>query len=91
MSTYHKADPEVEQMATGLLKYYYPELADAGVTVEYLAAHAQVDERTGEAKGPAIKHQGWPACAVVKVNSPKDRAAGCQDARVIVDGDEWPG
>ncbi len=90
MSTYRQADKEVEHLATGLLKYYYPALVLVEVSIEYLFAHAKIDEQTGEAQGPAIKHQGWPACATVKINSLKDRAAGCRDARIVVDGDEWP-
>lgn len=36
-----------------------------------------------------LKHQGYPALAVVKINSLKDRALGMADATIIVDRAGW--
>lgn len=90
MATYRKSDPEVSALVADVMQSTYPELAEHGVTVEVMDALAKRNAETGEPDGPAITHQGWPAMAVVKVNSQRDRAAGLCDARITVDGDEWP-
>jgi hypothetical protein len=36
-----------------------------------------------------LKHAGYRAAATVKVNGLKDRAAGCADVRLVVDGNGW--
>ena len=53
-------------------------------------AYAAVNEKTGERKGPAIKHHGYAAAAVVRIVSQKDRVSGMPDAMIDIDGDAWP-
>jgi hypothetical protein len=89
MSTYRKADGDDVALLAEVLKTYHAALADAGVTVELLVAHAPRDD-AGEPRGDAVKAHGHPAYACVKVNSQRDRVAGLADARVVIDGDRWP-
>src|SRR5690606_23942633 len=38
---------------------------------------------------PCLKHQGYPAYAVTKIVSTKDRAAGLADAMIVIDRYIW--
>lgn len=70
---------------------YHRDLANAGVTVALLLASGPRDD-SGELTGPAIKHSGYPAKAVIKITNLKERAAGLEDVILILDGDhcdEW--
>ncbi len=89
MATYVKADGTVRAAAQALIDDHYPELTEAGVKVGYLMAHAPRSAATGEPTGPAIKFSNWPAAAIVRLNSLKDRVEGKPDATVIIDGDTW--
>lgn len=89
MATYVAPDPEVIAVMRRQMEAHHTDLVEAGVTVGVLMAHAARDKQTGEPKGPAIKHAGYPALALVSVVSLKDRVAGLPDARIIVDGDRW--
>jgi hypothetical protein len=82
MPTYRKAD-DLVPLAQKAMQKYHPRLAEAGVTVEVLTVHSEVS--------PALRHHGYPAAAVVKVMSQKDRAAGSADARLLVDAEKWAG
>ncbi len=89
MATYTKADPPIQKRAAELLKSYHPDLAEAGVTVTVLMAHAPRNA-DGEPQGPAIKAPGgYPAAGKAKIVSQKDRVAGMADATVLLDGDRW--
>lgn len=80
-TTYTKAGPgdDATKVLAQALVRYHQVLVNEKVTVEVLLA--------SNPEGQPVMHHGWPACAVVKVNSLKDRAAGCCDARIVVDGD----
>lgn len=72
---------------------YHPALRDAGVTVELVGVSASRD-KNDEAAGPALKHHGYPARAIIKIRGLEDRAAGSDDARILFDADaepEWSG
>lgn len=90
MATYRQAGYEAESILQDLMSRHYPDLTEAGVTVAVLFAHAPRNETTGEPKGPALTHANWPAAALVKVNSQKDRVEGKSDATILLDGDQWP-
>lgn len=89
MATYRKADDESVELLRDVMVAYHPRLAEAGVRVEFLEAFAPRG-KNGEPKGPALKHHGYPALAVVKPTSHKDRVAGEADAILSIDGDRWP-
>lgn len=90
MATFRPVDDvETIEMFNEILNKYYGDLVDAKVTINILYAHATKDDE-GNIKGVALKHQGWPVAAIVKVNSVKDRVEGKCDATISIDGDEWP-
>lgn len=92
MATYRKADDDIHQQVRDLIFAKFAKIKDAGVTVDVLLAHAPRNKTTDEPTGPAINHQGYPACAVIKINSLKHRVQGCADATITLDGDkidEW--
>ncbi len=67
---------------------YHGPLKEAGVVIDLLLAHAARD-KNDDPKGAAVKHGGYPAAAVIRIVSLKDRVAGLGDAQMIVDGDRW--
>jgi hypothetical protein len=62
---------------------HYPDLVEAGVTVNALFAFTDDPER------PAVKLHGYPCAAVIKINSAKDRLEGKSDATITIDGRAW--
>lgn len=88
ISTYTKCGNDVRQIADNLIELYYPAIKKYGVTIDYLFAHAAVDEN-GELKGDAIKLNGYPCSGLAHIIGLKDRVAGRADAEIIIDGDKW--
>lgn len=89
MPTYRNAEKEVGSYLKNALGKFHHRLKEHGVTVGVLFAHAPRDKESGEPKGPALKHEGYPAAAVIKINNQKDRVEGKTDATIVVDGDKW--
>lgn len=56
--------------------------------LDLLWARATLDDN-GDSNGPAIKHQGYPCAAVVRVIGLKDRCKGMGDAEILLDADRW--
>lgn len=79
--SYSLADTKIEKFVLGYMKLHHQHLADADVQIEILMAANDT--------GPAVSHGGYPASAVIKIMSLKDRAAGCKDARMIIDNAAW--
>jgi hypothetical protein len=72
----------------GLHESHKP-LLNAGVTTDFLFAIAEVDEKTGEKIGPALKLWGQPALAICRKIGLKDRVMGRADTEICIDGDYW--
>jgi hypothetical protein len=89
MPTYDPAPPEVPALVADLLSEHYPDLAQANVSVGCLQANAKV-KKNGMKAGPALKHHGWPAAAIIAINPEKKRVEGLPDATITIDGDRWP-
>lgn len=92
MATYKPAPSDVRAVVMQAMSDYHPELVEYEVTVKVLLAYAPINE-AGEPIGPAIRHHGYQAHAMMRVNSLRDRVEGKTDATVIIDGDhyqEWP-
>lgn len=90
MATFAECGKDVYALRDKLLAKHHGELKDAGVTIKMLFAHAARDQETGEPKGPAIKHHGYPAAGLAKINSHEKRVAGEDDCQITLDGDAWP-
>lgn len=81
MKTYTTAGKELLARIGLILRRWHPKLADAGVTVSALLCAG------------GLKHHGYPAHAVVKINSLKDRVEGKADCTITFDDDgydDWP-
>lgn len=85
---YEKASDKVYRQADAVLREHHGRLATALVTIDFIFAHAPVDEK-GFTTGPAIKWHGHAAAGLCKILSVKDRAMGRGDAEIILDGDKW--
>lgn len=92
MSTsFQKCPPSVAKMAKSILEQFesHKPLVNAGVTVDFVFAFAEKDEKTGEPKGDALKHHGVKALGICRKIGLKDRALGRADAEISLDGDWW--
>lgn len=83
MTVYEKADEKVLSVVEELVNKYYPELKDAGVTIDVLIA-------TNE-KSNAVTLGGYKCAAVVRVTKLKDRVKGIADAEIVIDGEAYDG
>lgn len=90
MSTYHRAPKEVETLASEILTANpcYRDVLNARVTFDYIFAHGDCN-RDGERVGVAIKKDGVRALGIARVTPLKQRAKGCADAEIVLDGDWW--
>lgn len=59
-----------------------------GVRINLLFAYADLDTR-GNPTGPAVMAQGYPAHALVRLTSYKDRVKGLGDCEMIIDHAFW--
>lgn len=84
---YQLCGEEVTDLAEEITKAYHQDLHQAGVQVRYLYAF-KVD-KAEQPNGHALKHHGYPALAIIKINSLKDRVAGLADATCLIEGDAW--
>lgn len=81
MKTYSRA-PDVEPTITNMAYDHHMELA--GVRVGALFVFDE--EATHES---VLKHQGYPAQAMIKITSLRDRTLGIADAVIVVDRANW--
>lgn len=80
------------------MKTYSP-APDATACIDRIQTehHAELDGVTvsalfvfdTEATEPVLKHQGYPAAAVVRITPIRDRAQGLTDAGIVVDRSVW--
>jgi hypothetical protein len=77
VKTYREAGGDVLKLLERLKQDRYPDLVEAAATIEVLACFG------------GLKLRGWPAHALVKVNSHEQRVAGLSDARIVLNGDSW--
>lgn len=81
-TTYAKASPEVIDLIATVIEDYHPDLNNHGVKVDALWAF-------GDGNKPALKHDGYPALAIIKLNDVKARLRGLADATILLDKDAW--
>src|SRR5678815_2661108 len=79
--TYSEATEDVRDMADEVLRRWHPDIIEAGVTIKYLFAN--------NATGEPLMHGGYPASAVIKKTSLKDRVAGLDDVVLIISEPWW--
>lgn len=88
MPSYRTPDAEWISLLNQVKEQYHPKLTEAGVTVSLLQAHGKRNAE-GELTSPTLKSHGYPALALVKINSQRDRTDGLTDATVVIDGDQF--
>lgn len=86
---FEKCPEDVVKVMEDLISKYYGDLAEVKLKVDLLFVHAP-SPKDGEEKAPALKHHGYQAAAIVKINSLEQRVKGAGDVTIIIDGDEWP-
>lgn len=79
-----KADGFTRNLLQQALHEYHPELVKHEVSVGVLMVYDPEDSGAR-----VLKHQGYPAVAVVKINSLEQRAQGMPDATIKIDRAEW--
>ena len=90
MATFRKAEADITDLVSSVMRDCHRPLAEAEVKVDVLLAHAARDKESGEPKGPAIRLNGYPCYATIRITSQKERVAGLGDALLTIDGDRWP-
>jgi len=86
---YSKAPEEVSERAKPLLEKHHFELFNHELKIDFIFANASVDD-AGAPSGPAVSHNGYPAAAVARILSIKDRVMGRGDCEIVIDADRWP-
>lgn len=81
MKSYDIAPAEVGSKIQSLIEAYHPKLKEAGVTI-----HALFAQNSG---GHAVTCGGYPALAVVRITSLKDRVKGMRDAEIVIDEENY--
>jgi hypothetical protein len=91
MPTYEKASSAVAALAQKILAKHetHAPVLVAGVTFDFVFAHADLNEDSGEPKNFAITKDGHRALGVTRITPLPDRALGMADARITLDGDWW--
>ena len=88
MPTFKKCGQEIKHLVNRAMKNWHKQLEEFEVTVDCLFAFATTDAN-GDTTGCALKKNGLPAAALIRVTPLKDRTKGNGDAEMQIDGDEW--
>lgn len=81
MKVYSAASIDLETAIESMVREYHPDLQQVRI-----AALFQFDDESSE---PTLMHNGYPAAAVVRITTLKERALGLADAVIIVDRAQW--
>lgn len=77
--SYSRAPDECTDRIAHLLKIFYPDLLKAGVRFDLLSIATDSEDK------PALVHGGYPAAAVVRATSIKERTKGAGDVEIVID------
>lgn len=89
MPTFQKDTGEVKKLAARLIGRF-PDNAPLGkADIDYVFAHADLDETTGEPINDALTKGGMRCLGLTRKLPFKDRTMGRGDAEVCLDGDWW--
>lgn len=81
MKTYSAASADLLKRIERMQAEHHPDLAKVTIGALFV-----FDDEKSES---VLKHQGYPAAAVVRITSLKDRALGISDALIVVDRAHW--
>jgi len=82
-TTYQLADEPVKKVVDEAVKSWHRRLKDMNVRLGVLVA--------ANGDGPAVRHNGYPALATIRVTPLKDRVTKGFDAELLIDEREWNG
>lgn len=77
MKRYDEADREAVERMTAIRDKYHPELS--AIRIGLLVIYDDEEDKQ------VLKHGGYPAAALARIVSERDRAAGMCDAQIIID------
>lgn len=81
MKTYSASSADLEKVIDRMKSEHHPDLDSVSVSALFV-----FDDESGE---QLLKHQGYPAAAVVSITPVRQRALGVADAVIVVDRAEW--
>jgi hypothetical protein len=90
MPIYEKCDEEVTEIVNKWIAFHLPRLSLSDLTVGAVYFRCTRNEQ-GDRVGSPLRLHGYPAAAIVRVNSPKHRAQGLADVEIVIDADTWEG
>ncbi len=88
-SKYEKCPKALHEQAYAIMAEHHKDLDIAKVSLDLIFAYAG-ENNAGEKLGPALKHGGYEAIAIVKIVPLLNRVMGRADAQILLDGDKWP-
>lgn len=88
-TSYYRAGKDEVDLVNSVLRTFHPDLHQEELSVGVLMAVAAVDEQTGEPKGHALTHGGYPAAAKIRIVGTRDRALGVEDVVITIDSAHW--
>jgi putative metallopeptidase len=81
MKVYSSASIDLETAIESMVREYHPDLAQVRI-----AALFMFDDENSD---PVLMHNGYPAGAVVRITTLRERALGMADAVIVVDRAYW--
>jgi hypothetical protein len=91
MTTFERCPKAVEALAKTILEKHesHKPVLVAKVTIDFVFAYPEYDEKTGKPLGDALTKNGVKALGITRKIPLKDRALGRADAEIALDGDWW--
>jgi hypothetical protein len=85
---YEKASDGAHEIIAKATHKFHPHLEECGAKIECLTA-TRVGADGEKVGGSAVKVNGYPCAAKVKINSLADRTEGKMDATITIDSEQW--
>jgi hypothetical protein len=82
VKTFLAAPTHVRERLQQVIAAYHPDLLAAAARIDLIFVYAEEDEI-------ALSCHGYPADAVIRITSSKERAVGRRDAEIVIDEDRY--
>lgn len=91
MTSYERCNKSVDKLADTILNKHesHKPVVDAKVTIDFVFAMPEYDEKTGKPLHDALTKNGVKALGIARKIALKDRALGRADAEIAIDRDWW--
>jgi hypothetical protein len=80
--TYDAAPEDVHARVRRVIQQFHPDLKTSEARIDLIYVYADEDQ-------PALMCHGYPADAVIRITSAKERAIGRGDAEIVIDRDTY--